>query len=55
MQKEIENYKFEFHLYRERYLALKKGMFEDNARLNAKIEELETAMAKSLSERAAIE
>jgi hypothetical protein len=37
MQKEIEIYKQEFHLYRERCLTLKREVDEDNGRLNLKI------------------
>jgi hypothetical protein len=51
MQKEIESYKIEFHHYRERYLALKKGMLDENARLNARIDELEMLLTDSDAER----
>lgn len=46
VQKEVENYKTEFQIYRERYLALKKSILEENARLGSKIEELEALLSQ---------
>jgi hypothetical protein len=55
IQQELDDYKTEFRNYRERHLAVRKSLLEDNAKLARRVEELEGLLADSEAARDGLE